>query len=57
MAGRVRLMGGSLLCEIQGTPEGLIRVTDQLLKDHVRGATLRMTEPRPAAEQICKEDS
>ena len=46
-----------LLGEIQGTPEELIRFTDQLLKDHVRGATLRMTEPRPAAEQICKEDS
>ena len=46
-----------LLGEIQGTPEELIRFTDQLLKDHVRGATLRMTEPRPAAEQIWKEDS
>ena len=46
-----------LLGEIQGTPEELILCTDQRLKDHVRGATLRMTEPRPAAEQICKEDS
>lgn len=36
-----------LLGEIQGTPEELIRFTDQLLKDHVRGAALRMTEPAP----------
>ena len=46
-----------LLGEIQETPEELIRFADQLLKDHVRGAALRMAETRPAAEQTCKEES
>ena len=46
-----------LLGNIQETPEELIRFADQLLKDHVRGAALRMAETRPAAEQICKEES
>ena len=46
-----------LLGNIQETPEELIRFADQLLKDHVRGAALRMAETRPAAEQTCKEES
>ena len=46
-----------LLENIQETPEELIRFADQLLKDHVRGAALRMAETRPAAERACKEES
>ena len=47
-----------LLGNIQETPEELIRFADQLLKDHVRGAALRMAETPPAAEQTCsKEES
>ena len=44
-----------LLGEIQETPEELLRFADQLLKDHVRGAALRLAEPPAAAEQTCKE--
>ena len=46
-----------LLGNIQETPEELIRFADQLLKDHVRGAALRMAETHPAMEQTCKEES
>ena len=46
-----------LLGDIQETPEELIRFADQLLKDHVRGAALRMARPHPGTEQTCKEDS
>ena len=46
-----------LLGNIQETPEELIRFADQLLKDHVRGAALRMAEPHPAAEQTCREET
>ena len=46
-----------LLGNIQETPEELIRFADQLLKDHVRGAALRMAEAHPATEQTCKEES
>ena len=46
-----------LLENIQETPEELIRFADQLLKDHVRGAALRMAEPHPAAEQTCREET
>ena len=46
-----------LLGEIHETPEELIRFADQLLKDHVRGAALRMAETRPTTEQTCKEES
>ena len=46
-----------LLGDIRETPEELLQFVDQLLKDHVRGAALRMAETRPAAEQICKEES
>ena len=31
-----------LLGEIQETPEELIRFVDQLLRDHIRGAMLRL---------------
>ena len=40
-----------LLGDIQETPEELIRFADQLLKDHVRGAALRMAGPPPAGER------
>ena len=46
-----------LLENIQETPEELIRFADQLLKDHVRGAALRMAETHPATEQTCREES
>ena len=46
-----------LLGNIQETPEELIRFADQLLKDHVRGAALRMAETPPAAEQTCRGGS
>ena len=46
-----------LLGNIRETPEELIRFADQLLKDHVRGAALRMAETSPAAEQTCREGS
>ena len=46
-----------LLGNIQETPEELIRFADQLLKDHVRGAALRMAETYPSAEQTCKEET
>lgn len=46
-----------LLGEIQGTPEELIRFTDQLLKDHVLRRYPADDGTAPAAEQICKEDS
>ena len=46
-----------LLGNIQETPEELIRFADQLLKDHVRGAALRMAETSPAAEQTCRGGS
>ena len=39
-----------LLGEIQETPEELIQFADRLLKDHVRGAALRL------AEQACREE-
>ena len=46
-----------LLGNIQKTPEELIQFANQLLKDHVRGAALRLAEQRPDAEQTCKEES
>ena len=46
-----------LLGDIKETPEELISFADQLLKDHVRGAALRMAETRPTTEQTCKEES
>ena len=46
-----------LLGNIRETPEELIRFADQLLKDHVRGAALRMAETPPAAEQTCRGGS
>ena len=45
-----------LLGDIRETPEELIRFADQLLKDHVRGAALRMAGPRPAGEPACREE-
>ena len=39
-----------LLGEIQETPEELIQFADRLLKDHVRGAALRL------AEQACRKE-
>ena len=46
-----------LLGDIKETPEELISFADQLLKDHVRGAALRMAKTRPTTEQTCKEES
>ena len=37
------MMEDWLLGEIQESPEALIQFVDQLLKDHVRGAALRLT--------------
>ena len=45
-----------LLGDIRETLEELIRFADQLLKDHVRGAALRMAGPRPAGEPACREE-
>ena len=45
-----------LLGDIQETPEELIRFADQLLKDHVRGAALRMAGPPPAGERTYEEN-
>ena len=53
----VSMMEDWLLGEIQETPEELIQFVDQLLKDHARGAALRMAEPHPIIEQACKEES
>ena len=39
-----------LLENIQETPEELIRFADQLLKDHLRGAILRLSGAAPGAE-------
>ena len=46
-----------LLGDIRETPEELLQFADQLLKDHVRGAALRLAKPRPAEEQTCGEES
>ena len=49
-----------LLGEIQGTPEELIRFVDQVLRDHVRGAGLRLSQagpgaaPLPAVSESCR---
>ena len=51
------MMEDWLLGEIQESPEELIQFVDQLLKDHARGAALRMAEPHPIIEQACKEES
>ena len=53
----VSMMEDLLLGEIQESPEELIQFVDQLLKDHARGAALRMAEPHPAAEQTCREET
>ncbi len=53
----VSMMEDWLLGEIQESPEELIQFVDQLLKDHARGAALRMAGPPPAAEQTCREGS
>lgn len=53
----VSMMEDWLLGEIQESPEELIQFVDQLLKDHARGAALRMAEPHPIIEQACKEES
>ena len=45
-----------LLGDIRETPEELIRFADHLLKDHFRGAALRMAGPRPAGEPACREE-
>ena len=40
-----------LLGEIQESPQELIQFVDQLLKDHARGAALRIAGPHPETEQ------
>ena len=37
------MLEDGLLGEIRESPEALIQFVDQLLKDHVRGAALRLT--------------
>lgn len=41
-----------LLGEIQGTPEELIRFVDQVLRDHVRGAGIRLSQAGPGAAPL-----
>ena len=45
-----------LLGEIQGTPEELIRFVDQVLRDHVRGAGLRLSQAGPGAAPLLEPD-
>ena len=45
-----------LLGEIQGTPEELIRYVDQVLRDHVRGAGLRLSQAGPGAAPLLEPD-
>ena len=52
----VSMMEDWLLGEIQETPEELIQFVDQLLRDHVRGAALRLAERHPAAGQGRREE-
>ena len=51
----VSMMEEWLLGNIQETPEELIRFANQLLKDHVRGAALRMAGPCPETRPNCSE--
>ncbi|HIU32639.1 MAG TPA: TetR family transcriptional regulator C-terminal domain-containing protein [Candidatus Caccousia avistercoris] len=51
----VSMMEEWLLGNIQETPEELIRFANQLLKDHVRGAALRMAGPCPEMRPNCSE--
>ena len=44
------MMEDWLLGEIQESPEALIQFVDQLLKDHVRGAALRLMGEAPASK-------
>ncbi len=44
------MMEDWLLGEIQESPEALIQFVDQLLKDHVRGAALRLMWETPASK-------
>ena len=44
------MMEDWLLGEIQESPEALIQFVDQLLKDHVRGAALRLMGETPASK-------
>lgn len=41
-----------LLGELQGTPEELIRFVDQVLRDHVRGAGIRLSQAGPGAAPL-----
>ncbi len=45
-----------LLGEIQGTPEELIRFVDQVLRDHVRGAGLRLSQAGPGTAPLLEPD-
>ena len=45
-----------LLGEIQGTPEELSRFVDQVLRDHVRGAGLRLSQAGPGAAPLLEPD-
>ena len=45
-----------LLGEIQGTPEELIRFVDHVLRDHVRGAGLRLSQAGPGAAPLLEPD-
>ena len=45
-----------LLGEIQGTPEELSRFVDQVLRDHVRGAGLRLSQAGPGTAPLLEPD-
>ena len=45
-----------LLEQIQGTPEELIRFVDQVLRDHVRGAGLRLSQAGPGTAPLLEPD-
>lgn len=45
-----------LLGELQGTPEELIRFVDQVLRDHVRGAGIRLSQAGSGAAPLPEPD-
>ena len=52
----VSIVEAWLLGEIQGTPEELIRFVDQVLRDHVRGAGLRLSQAGPGTAPLLEPD-
>ena len=52
---RILFMDGGIISE-QGTPEELIRFVDQVLRDHVRGAGLRLSQAGPGTAPLLEPD-